>query len=505
MFVKDERTKSNPNKFRVIKNFSHVHNGESMNDHCTILGIVYMTIRAVVAAMTPFGFFFLIDISQAFRTCCVHPSQAIYLVYSRFGLLFQDLRLPWGLRPSSEIFCRLTALIRLMILAQGFTGLYVYCDDFFGAQPTIEQANLLFEALKALLLELGFTWKLKKCLPPAQTQIWLGFVFQSNHDGEGGMRITMDPEKLTKLRNMLRTLTNAPKLSTKLMEKVIGLAVHLAQTAFGAKGFYRHMIRVKNLMLARKSVPPSASQGMKNDARYWQHEVQKHDGTSIIIEKPAIANMYLATDAALGKVTGIGYFYDGKYLSIAATTIPVFLSKLKAQANPYQRAHLAKTTPFRAKVPESWNIAYLELFAIWWTVTCFPEVFRNRYLPIRIDNTNSTSWIHKQTALPPYLAILRPLLEVMRNYNIRVYPIDTRSLANHLADAASRGATAELQELLPRWRLTVDTTLHVPLPNHASPGPLFIWRKGYYDRDVPDAWDIPYAELEKDDDYVADN
>ena len=499
MFVKDESS-ADDDKFRVIKNFSDKTDADasSLNDHCTYNRIAYMTIRCVLAFMIPFCFFALIDVSQAFRSLPVHPSQSIFLVYNWFGRLFQDLRLPWGLRPSSEFFCRLSALVRLMMLARGFTGILVYCDDFFCIGATYNITMAAFTTLKALLLSLGFTWKKKKCIGPAQRQKWLGFWFESDYDGKGGMRITMDPEKLVRLQKMFRTVLFTGKVTSKQLARIIGLCVHLAQTVFGAKGFYRHLTFLLYTLRTSDKLTTKQLSAFMYDARFWLTTVAKHDGTAIIVDQPAIANQYLSTDACVDKTgfCGIGWFMDGRFVSIVGASHEIFLAALRKAANPLQWQHRA-IFPFNPKFPSSYGIAYLELFAVWWLISSFPTQFANRYLPVRVDNTNALHWLINQSAPIPYLCILRPLFALMMEHNIRLYPIWIASLANDFSDWASRGWIDKILAKLPTWKATTDTSLYCPLPSYMSPGPLFLWRHGYYGRDVPQAWTTPPTSLDE--------
>ena len=499
MFVKDESS-ADDDKYRVIKNFSDKDDSTdepSLNDFCTYNRIAYMTIRCALAFMIPFCFFAMVDISQAFRTLPVHPSQSVFLVYSWFGRLFQDLRLPWGLRPSSEFFCRISALVRLMLLAKGFKGILVYCDDFFCIGNTLEETMLMFDTLKKLLLALGFTWKKKKCLGPAQRRKWLGFWFESNFDGQGGMRITMDPDKLVRLQKMFRTVLHTGQVSKKQLARIIGLCVHLAQTVFGAKGFYRHLTFLLHSLRTNDTLTPAQLSAFMHDARFWLTSVSNHDGTAIIVDRPAISAQYVATDACVDKsgFVGIGWFMDGRYVSICGKSFALFLSVLRAAANPLQWQHRANW-PCNPKYPTSFGIAYLELFVVWWLISSFPEQFANRYIPIRVDNTNALFWLIKQSAPIPYLCILRPLFALLMKHNIRLYPIWIKSASNEFADWASRGYLVKLEKALPTWRDTVDTSLHCELPAYMVPGPLFLWRHGYYGRDVPDAWSTPPASFD---------
>ena len=499
MFGKDESQRDNDGNYREqyrnIKDFSTPKH-DSLNDRATYNRISYMTIRSAVTYMTSYCYFSLVDISAAFRTLPLHPTSARYTIYRWFGRIFQDVRLPWGLRPSSEFFCRLSALVRLILLAQGFVGILVYCDDFFTVNETLDEATRTFDALKNLLLDLGFTWKVHKCIAPRQWMKWLGFMFYSNYDGLGGMKITMDPEKLEKLRNMLRTVIRTKRASLKSLQKICGLCVHLTQTVFGARIYYKQIINLIRILKAGGQLSRSQLKNFILDATYWLHEVQDHDGTQILCDQPAIRSTYMATDAALqyGVIIGIGYFIDGHYLSITGATIIAFLTELHKRANDLQKKH-KKNFPFNKRNTNSKTIAYLELFALWWMLSSDPDKYAGKYLPVRMDNTNAIQWILKGSAPIPYLPILKPLLSLMRTNRIRLYPIWIPSKANKLADWASRGKIKEIIQQLPNWKAETDTSLTCPLPDYTKPGPLFLWTHGYYGQEIPDASMTPMADL----------
>ena len=180
------------------------------------------------------------------------------------------------------------------------------------------------------------------------------------------------------------------------------------------------------------------------------------------MEEPCIHREYVATDACREpnkgqgpvKLTGIGYFVEGVYVSIIGTSIAEFLSRLHAAANDLQREHKSNF-PYNNKSTNSHTIAYLELFCIWWLISADPERFRDKIIPIYIDNQNNKAWLVNETAPIPYLAILRPMHAIMREYKIRLYPIWIKSDANELADLASRGELKDLEKLLPKWRTMV--------------------------------------------------
>ena len=90
------------------------------------------------------------------------------------------------------------------------------------------------------------------------------------------------------------------------------------------------------------------------------------------------------------------------------------------------------------------------------------------------------------------------MLNLMLDFNIRFYPSLISSRANKLADAASRGALDELNELLPTWTAYAPRDLRVRLPNHTRPGPLFLWKKGYVDPTVVIPPELMWQEYYRD-------
>ena len=159
-------------------------------------------------------------------------------------------------------------------------------------------------------------------------------------------------------------------------------------------------------------------------------------------------------------------------MSIVGKTIEEFRSKLRTSANDLQRKY-DNNFPFNNRNTASRGIAYIELFCIWWMISTDPERFRNMMVPIHIDNKNNHSWLTKDTAPVAYLSILHPLYTLMREHNIRLFPVWVSSKSNDLADLASRGELDELRAKLPAWREhAAGFVKRVPLPSHAKPGPL---------------------------------
>jgi len=154
------------------------------------------------ALLTPKAFMAKLDIASAFRTVGVHPDHwellgHKWLLKGQIRFII-NTRLPFGLACSPEIFCRLTAAVRAMMAAAGFTATFIYVDDFFLVEGSHEACKKAQEALSALLPALGFTEKLSKRCGPSQQCLLLGLQYATNADGNGKMTVTVPEDKLRK-------------------------------------------------------------------------------------------------------------------------------------------------------------------------------------------------------------------------------------------------------------------------------------------------------------------
>ena len=105
-----------------------------------------------------------IDLHHAYRSVPIHPHN-----YHGTGLkwkfngnkvkftYFVDTRLAFGGRRSPEIFHRLTQAVKRIMSRKGYNAIVVYLDDFLIIGESREACQAAFDALLALLQNLGFS------------------------------------------------------------------------------------------------------------------------------------------------------------------------------------------------------------------------------------------------------------------------------------------------------------------------------------------------------------
>ena len=497
-FAKPEK-----DKVRIIKDST----ASGLNDSCIHYATSLVSIKNAIPYLYPRAWQFKLDVDSAFRNLPLYPTHTPNTTYKAFGRNFCDTRASFGCRPSPLIFNRTTALVRLIVIsllnpplengklpAQFEYDLLVYVDDFWGCN-TRAKAETTFNCLKTTLIKLGLKPSAKpgKTIPPTQHLTWLGFVIDTNLRRAGIVQISADPAKVKKLTATLWHMKTTRKASKQKLEKLLGLLVHVAVTIYGSKAFYKHIIALIHDPQYTGEMSHSQYNSFRKDAQFWLTMLKDYDGKALIIELPCINTHYIATDACIEPnasitltdptkitATGIGYFLQGTCLSIHASSAMELRRLLRTRANALQLDHSANF-PFRKDSASSNNIAYLELFTIWWMLSSNPELFANKLVPIHIDNSNNLAWLHKETAPPNYLPILRPMQLLMCKHNIRLYPVLIPSKVNEIADMLSRGVIDGLDKAVADWQASNKGDLDIKLPNHTRPGPMHLFKKGYWD------------------------
>ena len=223
-------------KIRVLRDCSKPDKG-AINDYADAQHFQMQGIEEALAHMQPRAYMAKVDIKAAFRTVGVHPTHWHLLGFQWKNpqedggspRYYIDTRCPFGLKCSPEIFCRITAAIKVMLAAQGVRAVVVYVDDFLIiALEEDECARALELVLKILRAHLGFTISDPKTVPPTQQLTFVGFVLATNVGGTGEMRITIPEGKLRKAEDMAAQLHGRRTAGIKEIERAVGFFAHIA-------------------------------------------------------------------------------------------------------------------------------------------------------------------------------------------------------------------------------------------------------------------------------------
>ena len=171
--------KPNSTEVRLIHDCSRPH-GHVVNDYITTGKFKFQTLDDATRALQPGYYMARIDLRHTYHSCSHSPGQLPATGCKwRFegndlNTFFYDTRLPFGAKCSPEIFYRLTQAVRRMMAKCCYHEIIVYLDDFLVIGSTYRNYKEKYDALLALLQDLGFSISWQKLVPPMQCLMFLG-------------------------------------------------------------------------------------------------------------------------------------------------------------------------------------------------------------------------------------------------------------------------------------------------------------------------------------------
>lgn len=445
-------------KIRVLRDCSKPDRG-AINDYADAQHFQMQGIEEALAHMRPFAYMAKVDIKAAFRTVGIHPAHWHLLGFqwknppqgeaggSSAPRYYIDTRCPFGLKCSPEIFCRITAAIKVMLAAHGVRAVVVYVDDFFIiALEEGECARALQLLLRLLRTHLGFTISDPKTVLPTQQLTFVGFDLATNVGGTGGMRITVPEAKLRKAEEMAAQLHGRRTASIKELERAVGFFAHVAYAIYSARCFHRRLTYAITAARAAGMAQVPITEDMRLDLNFWTNLAREGNGTAVILARPILLPGFLATDAS---DWGMGGFYDDGSGTIRTFSI-AWDSLATAQPHPEMLGyHKPDLQPTQLGRPGLWRIEYREQYAMWWAVLTWGPLFRHRHLLWHQDNTIVEANVNRMGAKNPiHMRLLRHLFRVAAREDMRHRATRITSEANILADLLSRGQPREFAQAL---------------------------------------------------------
>ena len=185
-----------------------------------------------------------VDLRHAYRSVPVHPSN-----YKALGLTWRfkgnrsftylvNTRLPFGGRSAPGIFHRLTQAVRHMMKWRGFLVI-VYLDDFLVIGATEAECQQAYDTLFNLLTDLGFQLSTSKLVPPCQSLIFLGVLFDTV-----SLTLSLPAQKLSQLKEVISLFCAKKRATKRQLQQLAGRLNWACKVVYGgrisAKSFRPH-------------------------------------------------------------------------------------------------------------------------------------------------------------------------------------------------------------------------------------------------------------------------
>lgn len=395
----------------------HSLNHYASKDPCT-----YHTVTEALGLIQPGWYMAKVDLQSAYRAVGIRPSErcltGLTWDFPQYGpTYFVDHRLPFGARKSAAIFNRVTLSVKRMMQRRGYNVCLVVLDDFFLAAETKEQCKAALNCLIRLLRTLGFRINWKKVVGPTQDLVFLGVRIDTVLN-----KLSLDPDKLCKLINLLDHYIASARLSKPQLESLIGKLSWASNVVLWGRTQLCNMYAVlKVLKGSNHKVRISQIQG---DLIWWRKVLAYGFNSRQIWDmRPAVT---LHADSSQ---TGGGAFCEGLWL----------YRNWKLDSS-FACAHI--------------NIK--ELLIVREAIKAWAPVLAGHKIHIQSDNTSAIAFLNKGTSRNyQALGIIKDIALLSMSFDISIQAHYIPGLSNCLADSISRlhepGQLPRFVSLLNMW------------------------------------------------------
>ena len=233
-----------------------------------------------------------LDLSDAYLTVPIHPSDRKYLKFCWNGRCYQFRSLPFGLATAPRTF---TKLMKPMVIQMRNRGvrLIVYLDDILILAQSTQLLRAHMKMVAQMLESLGFKLNLKKCeWEPSQCIEFLGFLVNST-----AMTISLPLTKLQKVQKECRALLRRILVTPRQLAQLIGLMTASIPAVAQAPLHYRALQRLRNRALLNKRYDDEVQmdEASQLDLHWWIHQLRSHNGRPLMTP---VASLIITSDAS---------------------------------------------------------------------------------------------------------------------------------------------------------------------------------------------------------------
>lgn len=428
--------------------------GASLNDAIVPPPTVLPNIIMAMAAMTPGGFGWKSDFTDAFLQHALQPASMPLCVISWRGKLFGYRRLGFGFtsgpsQQQSTTLCVVRALVRRLQSAglhtadppaldhhypaitaadsggHAINALLAFLDDVGGFSTSQPSAWFSFAHYLLLCreLSLGVAFKAGKTDTPRQLLHFLGFDLDFRL-----MVVSLHPERIAALRETMHRVASASVVTVADLLSLVGVLVFCSVVIRIGKVHYRALIDTVTALgpRPRQSRRVLVSAAMRDGIQTWDHLLSVLNARSARapVLRPTVPGE-ASTDASL-----TGFAWEG-------------MGTFEHAAWPADwHGRLGRATAQHPELANGLRRIYIcecELWAVVFLVRALAPRCVSSRLVVRVDNAPVVSMLTKlSTRSAACLPLLREVAWVCACYDLEldVRWIDTK--ANIIADTLSR-------------------------------------------------------------------
>ena len=398
--------KSTPGQIRLIHDCSRPH-GFSLNSLAENEKFSFQSIQDAVDMVTPGCYLAKIDLSAAYRSVKIHPSEHTLAGLSwtftgdNHPTIIYDTRLMFGARQAPQIFNELSQAVKRIMNFRGLQRIVCYLDDFLILGDSRQIVSKWTLELITLLRYLGFSINYNKVMGPAQSLEFLGVEFDTT-----ACVLRLSKLKMSRLLSDVKQLMSKSSASKRDLQSLAGKLNWASQVIHGGRPHLRRILDRINT-LKGPSHRTRITSDMKKDLSWWIDFAALFNGALPMIDSRPMSPVCL--DAC--NLSG-GGFYNGSWFNIPWSTWPGASEK---------------------------HINYKEVLSLEPAACLWAPFWANRQVIVYCDNVAAVYLINKGTAKDSFVMdSLRRVFWLSAFWNFKLRAIYYPGHRNILADAASR-------------------------------------------------------------------
>ena len=270
----------------------------SLNAYAVPEKCQYTSIDKVCALLKPGGWMAKADLSHAYRSVPVAPSNCCFT-----GLKWQctgcssyttmyDTKIMFGAlqkRPLSLI----TESVTKMMKRRGYKCVVVYLGDFHIISESHEECLAAFNCLLSLLQSLGFTINWNKVVPPTQQIVFLGVLIDSVRS-----TLSIPDKRLWELQVALSNWIDKKKATKRQLQRIIGKLNWASKRLHATRPFIRRLID----LVSTVDIPSyhvRLWQAVKEDLRWLRNACDEFNGTVVLLYGSPSPKYKFSSDACM--------------------------------------------------------------------------------------------------------------------------------------------------------------------------------------------------------------
>jgi hypothetical protein len=362
-----------------------------------------------------------IDVKGAFRLVPVRRDHRQFVCYKWRGKYLVDYCLPFGMKSSPSVWCRISAALMWIIKHHlNIHNAVCYVDDFLVTGTSEAETNAHVTAIIALCDELGVPLAMKKLIWATTSIVFLGIGINS----PTLMAFVTEERKLA-AKELLEKFILAKHCSLTQLQSLLGKLYFLTRVVSYGRAFLSRGVALLRGSKKRRLVRLGSE--FRKDLHWWSNFLPRWNGCSLLsaLKWSSLANSVIQTDASQA---GAGAFFEGRWFSF-----------------PWQAEH--KRAAFRGK---TLSMPYLELLAIVIALHTWAEQLKGRCVILQSDCLPVVQAVRKMYSSDPHLAsLIRSLAMVQCFSNFYIFITHITTNNNIYADPLSRLDAQAFKEIAP--------------------------------------------------------